>query len=112
MDKFDTIIFEEAMKRASEYLKQRHGHVGRVDVGMLVYAEDDDTLVLVQVMSAYSNMPEEDHSLANQIRFENMAMLLTEDYDYETIRFDIISIEVTPSGKRALLRHHKGAFNG
>lgn len=110
-DELNVVILNEAMRRASEYLGKSHEHVRKVDVDMLVYAEDNDTLVLVQVISAFADMPEEDHSMANQLRFERMAMLLVEDYDYETIRFDIISIGVTPSEKKALLRHHKGAFN-
>lgn len=111
-DELDIVISKEAVRRASEYLEKRYEHVKKVDVDMLVYAEDKDTLVLVQVISAFADMPEEDHSFANQLRFERIAMLLAEDYDYETIRFDIISIGVTQSGKRTLLRHHKGAFNG
>lgn len=81
---------------------------GTVDV----ICDDDGTVAFVAVVAAYGHLPEEDVSHRNQRRFEEFALsYLAERDDLEGFaRFDIISIGIVEE-HRALLRHHKGAFN-
>lgn len=81
---------------------------GTVDV----ICDDDGTLAFVAVVAGYGHLPDEDVTHRNQRRFEEFALsYLAEHGDLEGFaRFDIISIGIVEE-HRALLRHHRGAFN-
>lgn len=77
-----------------------------------VICDDDGTIALVMIAAGYDHLPEEDTSRRNQRRFEEITLAyLAEHEELEgLVRFDIMSFGITGE-HRALLRHHKGAFN-
>lgn len=84
----------------------------------IIAKDPEGTLCFIEVKTRRSieaGLPEESVTLEKQRRYERIAlsyMMKTEDWnDNDCIRFDAIGICATER-HRALLRHHRGCFNG
>lgn len=84
----------------------------------IIARDPEGTLCFIEVktrQSVEAGLPEEAVTAEKQRRYERIAlcyMMATDDWDDDDcIRFDAIGICVT-APHRALLRHHKGCFNG
>lgn len=84
----------------------------------IIAREQDGTLCFIEVKtrkSVEAGLPEESITREKQKRYERIALCYLMEYDdwedNEPVRFDAIGICVT-APHRALLRHHRGCFNG
>lgn len=82
-----------------------------------IIAEEDGTVCFIEVKTRRSieaGIPEEAVTREKQARYERIALCYLQDTDYGDgvpVRFDAIGICVS-ANDRALLRHHKGCFDG
>ncbi|MGI6032534.1 MAG: YraN family protein [Coriobacteriales bacterium] len=90
-------------------------HYGEADI--IALDVEEEALVFIEVKTRrgiQAGLPEEAVTTAKQRRYERIAMSYLVESDWEeevTIRFDVIGICATDEN-RALLRHHRGCFNG
>lgn len=111
-------------KAAVRYLKSKGYEIlkrnwfcrfGEADI---IARSDEGVLCFVEVKTRRgieAGLPEEAITLEKQHRYERIAlayMMVSDEWDdNDNVRFDAIGICVT-GPHRALLRHHKGCFNG
>lgn len=83
----------------------------------IIALDDDNVICFIEVKTRRSieaGVPEEAVTRDKQRRYEKIALCYMMEADWEdgvSVRFDAIGICVT-GNRRALLRHHKGCFDG
>lgn len=117
----NTDLAEHGVMAAEKYLEIRGyelvEHKYSCDTGEIdIIAKHEGTLVFIEVKTRrYTNtgMPDEAISIAKRRKFENIAACYIserDDIDCCDVRFDIIAIMASNTGK-ALLRHHINALS-